>query len=181
MTFFALPICARPIHTSSVWYIANDRTRRSLCRRSSWTAARLQETETGNCSQARVVHTLAFQFPFSDSKVHGANIRPTWGRQDPGGPHVGPMNLAIWELTDICNFLKMTCNSKCSGTRYTYGAIHYMIDNFVYVLLATQENDMAWIHSPNYWLLVWGIHGSSSQWPIMRSFDGFFVMFLRSG
>ena len=21
---------------------------------------------------------------------------PTWGRQDPGGPHVGPMNLAIW-------------------------------------------------------------------------------------
>ena len=22
---------------------------------------------------------------------------PTWDRQDPGGPHVGPMNLAIWE------------------------------------------------------------------------------------
>ena len=21
---------------------------------------------------------------------------PTWGQQDPGGPHVGPMNLAIW-------------------------------------------------------------------------------------
>ena len=21
---------------------------------------------------------------------------PTWGRQDPGGPHVGPMNFAIW-------------------------------------------------------------------------------------
>ena len=21
---------------------------------------------------------------------------PIWGRQDPGGPHVGPMNLAIW-------------------------------------------------------------------------------------
>ena len=32
-----------------------------------------------------------------DSKVHGANMGPTWGRQDPGGPHVGPMNLAIWE------------------------------------------------------------------------------------
>ena len=27
-----------------------------------------------------------------DSKVHGANMGPTWGRQDPGGPHVGPMN-----------------------------------------------------------------------------------------
>ena len=23
---------------------------------------------------------------------------PTWGRQDPGGPHVGPMILAIWEV-----------------------------------------------------------------------------------
>ena len=22
---------------------------------------------------------------------------PTWGQQDPGGPHVGHMNLAIWE------------------------------------------------------------------------------------
>ena len=31
-----------------------------------------------------------------DSKVHGANMGPIWGQQDPGGPHVGPMNLAIW-------------------------------------------------------------------------------------
>ena len=32
-----------------------------------------------------------------DSKVHGANMGPIWGRQDPGGPHVGPKNFAIWE------------------------------------------------------------------------------------
>ena len=32
-----------------------------------------------------------------DSKVHGANMGPIWGRLDPGGPHVGPMNLAVWE------------------------------------------------------------------------------------
>ena len=31
-----------------------------------------------------------------DSKFHGANMGPIWVRQDPGGPHVGPMNLAIW-------------------------------------------------------------------------------------
>ena len=30
-----------------------------------------------------------------DGKVHGANMGPIWGRQDPDGPHVGPMNLAI--------------------------------------------------------------------------------------
>ena len=34
------------------------------------------------------------QYP--DTKVHGVNVGPVWGRQDPGGPHVGPMNLAIW-------------------------------------------------------------------------------------
>ena len=32
-----------------------------------------------------------------DSKVHGAKMGPIWGRQDPGGPHVGPMNLVIWD------------------------------------------------------------------------------------
>ena len=30
------------------------------------------------------------------SKVHGANMGPIWGRQAPGGPHVGPMNFVIW-------------------------------------------------------------------------------------
>ena len=33
---------------------------------------------------------------YPDSKVHDANMGPIWVRQDPGGPHVGPMNLAIW-------------------------------------------------------------------------------------
>ena len=28
-----------------------------------------------------------------DSKVHGANVGPTWDREDPGGPHVGTMSL----------------------------------------------------------------------------------------
>ena len=32
---------------------------------------------------------------YPDSKVHGANMGPIWGRQDPSGPHVGPMNFAI--------------------------------------------------------------------------------------
>ena len=36
-----------------------------------------------------------------DSKVYGANMEPIWGRQDPGGPHVGPMNFAIWDPSGI--------------------------------------------------------------------------------
>ena len=31
-----------------------------------------------------------------DSKVHGAHIEPTWGRQDLCGPHVGHTKIAIW-------------------------------------------------------------------------------------
>ena len=30
-----------------------------------------------------------------ESKVYGANMGPIWGRQDPGGHHVGPMNFVI--------------------------------------------------------------------------------------
>ena len=37
-----------------------------------------------------------FFVTFLESKVHGANMGPIWDRQDPGGPHVGPMNLTIW-------------------------------------------------------------------------------------
>ena len=41
---------------------------------------------------------------YPDSKVHGANMGPIWGRQDPGGSHVGPMNFAIWVLLIILDY-----------------------------------------------------------------------------
>ena len=34
--------------------------------------------------------------PPPHNKVHGANMGLIWVRQDPGGPHAGPMNFAIW-------------------------------------------------------------------------------------
>ena len=44
-----------------------------------------------------------------DSKVYGTNMGPTWGRQDLGGPHVGPMNFAICEcsLGSHCGLLQL--------------------------------------------------------------------------
>ena len=65
-----------------------------------------------------------------DSKVHGANMGLIWGRQDPGGPHVGPMNFAIWDwhlLSLHCSDVVMSpmstritgvwivCSTVCSG------------------------------------------------------------------
>ena len=35
------------------------------------------------------------QMHHSDSRVHGANMGPTWVLSAPDGPHVGPMNFAI--------------------------------------------------------------------------------------
>ena len=47
------------------------------------------------------VEMVAVEIDNPDSKVHGASMGPIWGRQDPGGPHVGPMNFAIWEPTEL--------------------------------------------------------------------------------
>ena len=41
--------------------------------------------------------TYAMTWHIPDSNAHEANMGPIWGRQDQGGPHVGPMNLAIWD------------------------------------------------------------------------------------
>ena len=48
-----------------------------------------------------------------DSKVHGANMGPIWGRQDPGGPHVGPMNFPFWAMdTALCQELLLWCHDN---------------------------------------------------------------------
>ena len=50
-----------------------------------------------------------------DSKVHGAIMGPIWGRQDPGGPHAGAMNFAIWDIqqvTPVSEFRKQSETSK---------------------------------------------------------------------
>ena len=44
-----------------------------------------------------------------DNKVHGTIMGPIWGLQDPGGPHVGPMNLAIWvDFVRTTNVIKLS-------------------------------------------------------------------------
>ena len=49
----------------------------------------MQDYDTG------VTTVLSWAIP--DNRFHGANMGPIWGRQDPDGPHVGPMNFAIWD------------------------------------------------------------------------------------
>ena len=42
-----------------------------------------------------LVTRICITNPIPDSKVHGANMGPTWVLLAPDGPHVGPSNLAI--------------------------------------------------------------------------------------
>ena len=59
----------------------------------------------------RVEHTdaITWYLIIPGSKVHGDNMGPIWGRQDPGGPHVGPMNLHLWDVTQD-NSIKILTN-----------------------------------------------------------------------
>ena len=55
---------------------------------------------------------------FPDSKIHGANMGPIWVRQDPGGPHVGPINFAIWvtQLKITIGSMSALINDRLDGT-----------------------------------------------------------------
>ena len=41
-------------------------------------------------------HFINTSHIYHDGKVHGVNMGPIWGQQEPGGPYVGPLNFAIW-------------------------------------------------------------------------------------
>ena len=58
-----------------------------------------------------------------DSKVHGANMGPIWGRQDPSGPHVGPMNFAIWDMM-IADVLMIITHFVIS--KHSAGSIYHI-------------------------------------------------------
>ena len=95
-------------------------------------------------------------FGSPDSKVHGANMGPIWGRQAPGGPHVGPMNFAIWEAFSL--LLPRTlfpCSLKISESwrnhtlliitlRLRLHGSHFLIQNF--------QSYFSWMKIILFWL-----------------------------
>ena len=66
----------------------------------------------------RILHSHLYP----DSKVHGANMGPIWGRQDPGGPHVGPTNFALWGAIipgDSCNHIDCLMQNRLDVKKET--------------------------------------------------------------
>ena len=73
------------------------------------------------------------------NKVHGVNMGPTWGRQDPGGSHVGPMNLAIWVcILMIRRIIRCIKESKISAASQDY-----MVASSLTLILCKRENQCA--------------------------------------
>ena len=60
-----------------------------------------------------------------DSKVHGANMGPIWGQQDPGGPHVGPMNFAIWDHMSSPGYNQLSNFMKTHRSFFYHIFVHY--------------------------------------------------------
>ena len=81
---------------------------------------------------AHVWTCLSVLLSYPDSKVHGANMGPIWGRQDPGGSHVGPINFAFWvalqlhfNFSDVCipevdNIIADTISRLYEPGKYMY-------------------------------------------------------------
>ena len=77
-----------------------------------------------------------------DSKVHGANMGPTWVLSAPDGPHVSPMNLSItvYSYLRVPTLASHTRRCHVDGS-YVTGSRH--------VLLALCQGKDSWHISPN--------------------------------
>ena len=63
-------------------------------------------------------NSQGLELAYPDSKVHGANMGPTWVLSAQVEPHVGPMYIAIWVGM---------YNMKAQGTCFNVKSIQIMI------------------------------------------------------
>ena len=56
--------------------------------------------------------------------INNPHMGSIWGRQDPGGPHVGPINFAIWELLSARNLTSSTAVNQVEH-RYNLAVTYY--------------------------------------------------------
>ena len=113
-----------------------------------------------------VMNGLKEQVSGPDSKVHGANMGPIWGRQDPGGPHVGPMNFAIWgplrpRSSDGIGFIHYSDVTMSAMASHITGVSN--VCSTVFVQAQIKEN----IKAPRHWPLwrVFTGHRSTHKGP----------------
>ena len=91
-----------------------------MLQRTEWSNYRKNLHDTGTVIYGNVdISALRYGCNYPDSKVHGTNMGPTWGRQDPDGPHGGPMNRIIWVWT-CCAQYYLHFKFQCSRSIHIY-------------------------------------------------------------
>ena len=62
---------------------------------------------------------------------------PIWGRQDPGGPHIGPMNFAIWDMQgDLLQIQSETIGQ--------WGNLRPLLFNLPYLVKSDTWDELSW-------------------------------------
>ena len=77
---------------------------------------------------------------YPDCKVHWDTMGPIWGRQDPGGPHVGIMNCAFWVVSvseQFHHWFKWWFGS-CSATN------EHPVNQWPFIIYWTLANKITW-------------------------------------
>ena len=93
-----------------------------------------------------------------DSNVHGANMGPSWGRKDPGGPYLGPMNFAIWVLTHYTFSWWCDCSFNCFWNAIIFSILQCsarMCFHSVFLILIDLIYDLITIYVWNFDICVW--------------------------
>ena len=75
-----------------------------------------------------------------NSKVHGVNMDPIWGRQDPRGSHVWPMNLAIWFA--YCKVKSIQLNIPQGLILSTWFNFYPSMDLYIYIYIFNIYDNM---------------------------------------
>ena len=97
-----------------------------------------------------VSNKLCVDYHYPDSKVHGANMGPTWDLSAPDGQHVGPMNPVIRESTET--FEGMSCVSM-------RGLLAHNLKNYLFPLAIVVIQFVIWLifYALYYGLITQGI------------------------
>ena len=68
--------------------------------RVSWSTVYPNSASILNLTKRQLTSAAFLVDESPDNKVHGANMGPTWVLSAQGGPHVDPMNFAIWVISE---------------------------------------------------------------------------------
>ena len=118
-------------HRFEIWQASRQQCSQAACQMSQWYECFKTKSSWGWVTEHifvtrwitfifnRSPHSYAVGYHLKsnspDSKVHGANVGPTWGRQDPGGPQCWPH-----ELCYLGGYIPMILKKKSTDEEYLF-------------------------------------------------------------